>query len=275
MSDEMIQSADIEVESQSGDESSQFVEEATSQGWVPKEKFRGNEEDWVDAKTFVERGKEINPILRQNNERLKRELEQLRNQLEDTNISVKEFKKFQEEVMERKIQEYETQIKDLKTAKKEAIAVGDGERVVDIDDQIDQLKEAQRQAKDTPKEVERPKAQPTQEFLEWQEENSWYKENRDMQEEADLIGEALFKKGVIGQQLLKEVSTRIKRMYPEQFVSRKSPVEDTPHGRGNPSSAKKKRTYENLPADAKAACDDFVSRGFITKEQYVQSYDWE
>ena len=59
--------------------------EAESQGWVPKERFRGNENDWVDAETFVKRGREILPILRKNNENLIKDL----NQTKESKLIVK------------------------------------------------------------------------------------------------------------------------------------------------------------------------------------------
>jgi hypothetical protein len=34
----------------------------------------------------------------------------------------------------------------------------------------------------------------------------------------------------------------------------------------------KAETYDNLPADAKAACDDFVKQGFMKREDYVKQY---
>ena len=121
--------------------------EARMFGWVPREEFRGSDDDWVDAETFVKRGKEINPILRKNNEILMHKLEEKSREIEGIKASVEEFKKFQKEAFERKQQEYEDQIAELKTRKKEAIAEGNGELVVDIDDQIDEIKEAQKAAK--------------------------------------------------------------------------------------------------------------------------------
>jgi len=48
--------------------------EAKRQGWVPEEEFNGPEGKWVDAETFVKKGKEINALLRKDNEFLKREV---------------------------------------------------------------------------------------------------------------------------------------------------------------------------------------------------------
>lgn len=64
----------VEPEQQEGNEV--LEKEARVFGWVPKEDFRGSEDDWVDADTFVKRGKEINPILRKNNELLMKRLDE-------------------------------------------------------------------------------------------------------------------------------------------------------------------------------------------------------
>ena len=36
-----------------------------------------------------------------------------------------------------------------------------------------------------------------------------------------------------------------------------------------------KRTYADLPADAKKACDQFVKDKIMTREQYLEIYEWE
>ena len=51
----------------------QVEKEARTLGWVPQSEYRDGDH-FVDAETFVKRGKEINPILRKNNEILLRKL---------------------------------------------------------------------------------------------------------------------------------------------------------------------------------------------------------
>ena len=75
----------------------EIVQEAESQGWVSKERYRGNESDWVDAETFVKRGREILPILRKNNENLVKDLNATKEQLKEFREAAEEFKKFQKE----------------------------------------------------------------------------------------------------------------------------------------------------------------------------------
>lgn len=127
--------------------SQEVISEARSQGWVPKEEFRGPEDVWVDAEKFVLKGKQINPILRKNNEILLKKIGDKDKEIAEIKASVEEFKAFQKEAYQRKLGEYETQIAQLKVAKREAVTNGDGDRVVAIDDAIDELKEQKAQAK--------------------------------------------------------------------------------------------------------------------------------
>ena len=156
-----VQQQDTNAEQESHAVNEQTEKEARLFGWVPKEEFRGSEDDWVDAEVFVKRGKEINPILRKNNELLMKKLDEKAKEIDSIKASVEEFKKFQKESFERKTAEYEVQIAQLKSQKREAIAEGNGDLVVDIDDQIDSLKEAQREAKEAAKAKPEPE-QPAQ-----------------------------------------------------------------------------------------------------------------
>ena len=164
----------------------QVEKEARLFGWVPKEEFRGSESDWVDADVFVKRGKEINPILRKNNELLMKKLDEKAKEIDSIKADVETFKKFQKESFERKAAEYEVQIAQLKTKKRDAIAAGDGDLVVDLDDQIDSLKEAQREAKEeSKKKPEEPKQTEAQvsvpedpELQSWLGRNTWFGEDK-------------------------------------------------------------------------------------------------
>ena len=70
------------------------LKEAKRQGWVPQEDYTGPEDKWVDAETFVKKGREINAILRKDNEFLKREVSEMKE-------TMQEFKKFHVETEKR------------------------------------------------------------------------------------------------------------------------------------------------------------------------------
>ena len=235
------------------------LKEAESQGWVPKDQYNGPEDKWVDADTFVKKGKEINALLRKDNDFLKREVAEMKS-------TMMEFKKFHAETEKRA---YDRAMADLRDQKKEAISQGDGDRVLQIDDAIDDLKSS----KPVPQPAVAPQPDPT--FTQWSEENKWYANDAQLKAEADMIGEVLKRQNpnMLGQDFLDEVTTRVKRMYPEKFTNnnrnRPSPVEGTTAPK---AVAKAGKTFRDLPPEAQQACQKFEKQGLVTRDQYLKEY---
>lgn len=258
--------------------------EARMFGWVPREEFRGSDDEWVDAEVFVKRGKEINPILRKNNEILMKKLDEKAKEIDSIKASVDEFKQFQKEAFERKTLEYEKQIAELKAKKREAIAEGNGDLVVDIDDQIDEIKEAQREAKAEAKQKEESETKaaatvPEDPALQdWLGRNSWFGADVEMTNVANGLGAAVRNQfpHLTGREFLDKLDEKIVEYFPEKILGKKargSAVDTSGDVRGGSGSGKK--SYDNLPADAKAACDRFIKNGWIkSKQEYVDNYDW-
>jgi hypothetical protein len=272
---EQVEQSDVDIQTQ---------KEARIFGWVPKEEFRGSEDDWVDAEVFVKRGKEINPILRKNNELLMKKLDEKAKEIDSIKASVEEFKQFQKESFERKTAEYEISIAELKSKKREAIAEGNGDAVVDIDDQIDSLKEAQREAKAEAKakaEVP-PPAQASipddPELQSWLGRNQWFGADTEMTDVANGLGASVRRQfpHLTGRDFLDKLDDKVKEYFPHKFTGNKtkgSAVDSSGSVRSSGSSGKK--SYDNLPADAKQACDRFIKNGWIkSKQEYIDSYDW-
>jgi len=222
----------------------QVEKEARIFGWVPKEEFRGSDEDWVDADTFVKRGKEINPILRKNNETLLKKLDEKSKEID----SIKES-------------------------------------VEDIDDRIDAIKEEQREAK---QEAKQPETKPTTttdipndpELQSWVERNPWFGQdgNQEMTDMTNGLGASIRRQfpNLVGRAFLDKLDERIAEYFPAKVGGNKargSAVDSTGNVRGGATGGKK--TYDSLPADAKAACDKFVKQGlFKSRQEYVDLYDW-
>ena len=190
---------------------------------------------------------------------------------------------FQKEAFERRTAEYEIQIAELKSRKREAIAEGNGDAVVDIDDQIDSLKEAQREAKaeakaqasaPPPAEVSIPDDPDLQS---WLSRNTWFGPDEEMTNVANGLGSTVRKQfpHLSGRDFLDKLDDKIKEYFPHKFGGAKakgSAVDSSGSVRGGSSSTKK--SYENLPADAKEACDRFIANGWIkSKQEYVEAYD--
>ena len=251
-------------------------------GWVSKEEFRGNEADWVDAETFEKRGKEINPILRANNDRLKKELEVTRDkhdkEIAELRAATEEFKTFQKESYERKQKQLQDELLSLKDQRKEAIREGDADLVVEIEDRIEEVKDARSSQKEPvaiPRVEEPVKLDPS--LSNWIEDNTWFGNDIEATEVVNGLGASIRRQfpGLKGKEFLDKLDERIESVLPQlrgnPNQERASVDSSTTRG----SSTTKKKSYDNLPSDAKAACDKFVKQGlFKTKQEYVDSYDW-
>jgi hypothetical protein len=275
------------TEEQSNGPAPEILHEAESQGWVPKEKFRGNESDWVDADTFVKRGREILPILRKNNENLVRDLNHTREQLKEFREAAEEFKKFQRESYERKAQDYEKQIKQIKDNRAQAISDGDGQKVTALDDALDEAKDGLKEAKLAVESVVSTKEEPAPattvdpSLQVWLDRNTWFGVDKRLTPMVNGIGESIRLEfpNLKGQAFLTKLDEVLAEEFPDKFGTKPkkttngSPVESG-SGRQSRGSTSAK-SYENLPSDAKAACDRFVKQKLMTQKDYVESYSWE
>ena len=198
----------------------------------------------------------------------------------------KEFREFQKTQFEKKTQEYETQLAQLKQAKKEAINSGDGERAVAIEDAMDDIKVQNQAAKEElkvaeakAKQMEKPIPQPDEHLTQWMEDNSWYGKDEKLRSVANSLGEQIRREnpGLIGKPFLDKLDQELADFAPEKFGKRRTPnpMEGSTAGSARPSAIRGKKSYDSLPADAKAACDRFVKQGLMTKEQYVSEYSWD
>jgi len=152
----------------------------------------------------LRKAKKINALLRKDNEFLKREVSEMKS-------TMAEFKKFHAETEKRA---YERAMTDLREQKKEAIAAGDGERVLQVEDAMDELKTSRKEER---------AAQPANNtidpaFIAWQEDNRWFGKDTELTAEANLIGEVVKRQNptLVGSEFLEEVTKRVKRMYPEE-----------------------------------------------------------
>ena len=258
----------------------QTEKEARLMGWVEKEAYRDGEH-WVDAETFVKRGKEINPILRKNNEILLRKLAERDAEVTEIKKVAKEFEKFQKDAAENKVVELQKELVTLREQKKEAISRSDGETVVAIDEAIDALKEQQIEAKKAPVSTA-PEKQPVifdQLVVDWMAENKWFTADEKYTRIADAVGLSINQTypNLKGKEFFEKLDEELEEVLPQKYKkqSRTSPVEGSSTSSNRPTGPKSKKTYESLPSDAKQACDRYVKTipGY-TKEKYLEDYDW-
>lgn len=249
--------------------------EAKQFGWVPLEDFKGDPEDWRDADTFLKRGKEINGFLRKDLEKLKSNLAQKDAEIREVKETMAEFAKFHKETEERA---YKRAIEDIKRAKAEAVNLGDGDKVVELDEQLDALKEAQKTITAPAPKQEAPSG-PSKEYLAWVKTNLWFETDKELRALANVVSQeiTLDTPGLSDAEYLEEITKRVKEAAPDKFENpnrRTSTVTGSSDGRA-PAGRTPKKSYDNLPPEAKAACDKFVKniKGY-TVDDYLKDYDW-
>jgi hypothetical protein len=262
-------------------DNSHVESEARQFGWVPVEEFRGNKESWVDADAFVKRGKEINPILRKNNERLMTELNSTKSQIAELRAATEEFKKFQQETFAKKEVELRTELETLKIQKKQAIREGDGDLAVDLDDQIDTVREnitESQKAKVEAARVPEPVQQPVPpEVGEWMDSNSWYSKDSKMRAATDAVASQIVKDQpwLAGKAFLDALDRELSNTFSEEKLGKRVKPRSPVEGSTTPSKSSGKQSFDNLPSEAKVAADKFVKQGIIkSREEYVKMYDW-
>jgi hypothetical protein len=257
--------------------------EAKSMGWAPLDKFRGSPDKWVDAAEFVERGQHLMPILRENNQRLQRDLltrdakiDTLTQRLDGATVALEKLEKHYTEANKRAVETAKNQLKaELKQAREDDDV--DAEQA--ILGQLDNIRDAERQAAAQPPEKKDPPGAPEKsdlspEFIQWQAENSWFGADKKKTKEVSRIAEDLRDEGtdLAGRAFMDEcVRIYEEKNSPPENQQPQSKVEGAAPRR--PGSATK--GFASLPQDAKQACwadaDDLVG----PNKRYKTLAEWE
>ena len=262
---------EVQIENDSsGEQSGSNESTAKEMGWVPQDQYRGDPNKWVDAETFVSRGNKSGPILKERNEHLIKEIQELKNQFAEHKKTTEQFKQFQAELQERKAAEYKSQIADLRAQKSEAIRNGDGDAVNDIDDRIDEIK-------DRTKETEKPQPQqqyaPHADFDSWVSENSWFATDNKLKVYATEVGKELRESGdrSEGRVFFDKVKELVRKDFPSKFGNpnrlKPSAVEQ---GGGKSFNGK---TIDDIPSDERKIIKGFIAQGlYKTEAEAIKAY---
>lgn len=252
-------------------------QEARTQGWVPLEEFRGPEEHWTDAETFVKRGYEINPILRKNNKELKAEIERVKLDAKEAIEAAKEFREYQKTEFEKKRKTLEAELAALRSQRKDAISSGDGDTVDAIEQQIESVKEEAASIKE-PVETKTNTPAPIDTTLQnWLDSNEWYGVDEEVTELTNTLAASIRKKNpsIVGQEFLDALDARLIDRGIKEGKEKKVVAPSVEGNSGRRPGPASKKSYANLPPDAKAACDKYVKQKLMTQEEYVQAYDFD
>lgn len=223
---------------------------ARAMGWVPKEEWNG-EGKWRDAEEFVDRGELFEKINSQ------------RKALKNLEENQRAFNQHLETVRKA---EYRRALEQIRKEKKEALADGDADKLIEADEKLLALAKANEVAAPV---VQEPQAGPHPDFVAWQARNPWYSDsNRAMKAFADVEGVKLAQSGLSPAEVLREIEAQVRREFPEKFTNpNRSKPGAVEASRG--SGATPKAEAYQLSEDEHRVMTRLVRSGIMTKEKYI------
>ena len=236
---------------------------AMEKGWRPESEFEGPEGEWRPAKEFLDRGELMDRISDQS-----RQLRSNAKEVEELKEAIQILGEHNRKISER---EYEKAMADLKARKKEALSVDDYDSVVEVDEQMADLKDTKKKAEQS--RVEEPQDQgPHPEILKWVEKNSWYNTDVVMQGAVDKLAEAYARNNPEAatnpSEMLKYIESTMKDEFPHKFNRRPAAV-DSAEGTAR-GKAKTKFTQRDLSDEQRRVGKRFVDAGaFETMQEYI------
>jgi hypothetical protein len=248
-------------------------------GWVSKEEFKGDPDKHRSAEEFLQRGETILPILQRDNKKLHDTVSRFEKELRETKEAAAGVEDLVRKSAER---EHKKALRDLERRLDAAIETADVTQARQIRAEISELQGGEPAPKREPKPVGEPdKPAVDPEIQSWIDQNDWFNKSVALRGYATEVYGDLEKQfpGKSRSELLSETKQRTVDRFPEKFgVNPKRDGAAAVAAPGGVASTKKPagRTYDDLPAEAKRACDKFVKNipGY-TKEKYVKDYEWD
>jgi len=252
--------------SASGEKQSTVDSLARELGWTPKDDFKGNPDDYVDAATYIRRSKEIAEA--KNNQ-----IGSLKKQLKEISSVVNELKTHNERIYKTEVKRLESELESLKSERKVAITDGDVDKVEEIEKKITELhSDAADSLKAAKSTTEAPAAEPNKEWISWKKENAWYGSDDELTDFADKF--AAKHEGAPFKRVLELVREEAELMFPEKFPKAEKEKMRTPassvESGTRRSSPKSRFTESDLTPAQRAIMGKFVRQGVMTKEAYIK-----
>lgn len=205
-------------------EVTEIEKRAMEMGWRPLAEFHGNENDFVDAKEFVQR----QPLFDR--------IDQQSRQIKAVTKALETWKNHYTTVKE---VEYQRALKALQEGRKAALRDGDSDAFETYDTEI---KRVEGEANDIRQAKEMPIVQEEQihpQFQSWLNRNAWYKEPGYMKVFADEVGQKLAAQGIEPAKVLDEVEKAVRKEFPQKFTNpRKESAPDVDSSRSVNKSRK-------------------------------------
>lgn len=248
---------DLKADVEAGQPEHTEVElEAMEAGWIPPERADALPEGkkHLTAEEYLERGSFFKKI------------ETLKKKVEDQDKTIANLANHYEKVVESERQkakrEMDAQITRLKAEKAQALDQGDSARVVEIDEEMHQVRQEVRQ---------QPRGEdPT--FTNWKKENSWYQEDEFLTMEADVLGFEFSRRNLPLDAALTKITNHLKTKYPERFKTSARELPPSVEGSTPPVKSGKSFGEKDLTKEEREVFKNFERNGVIKSDADKQRY---
>ena len=263
-------------------ESSQPIEvqrEAEKMGWIPPTRFKGDPSRFVDADTYIKRGEEVLPIVKEQNKRLHNELDTLKRESQATAHALKAAQDAIAQMEERHTVATQKAVDDARRQVKAQLAAaseaGDHEGVAELTEQLTKMAVTEPAPAKAPAPAPEPQFTPPADLVEWNAENPWFGTNKRKTALALAVAQELREQGETSSgrtfydKVLAEVDKELGVQQP-----RGDKVEGARGSDGGNAFGGRGKTYAALPSDARAACDADAKRFVGEGKKYKTINDW-
>jgi hypothetical protein len=216
------------------------------------------------------------PLLQRDNEKLHRGMTRLEKRLEEQSRTFEEFQKFTSEAQKR---EYERGKREAEAKLDNAIQSADVDGARQARRELAELENNKPVPKTETKTETKQEVDPV--FQSWMDENPWFGKDPALSGFANKVFAQLenSQPGQSHAERLAETRKRVVEKFPEEFGinPRREGAATVAAPQGGSAPPKKKgKTYDDLPPDAKKACDKYVRTipGY-TREKYCKDYEWD
>ena len=246
---------------------SEVEQKALKMGWTPLEKFKGDPDKWRPADEFVERGENMLPIIKAQVKRQDREIADLKETLQ----------KFGEYHTKTEQRAYEKALSELREQRAQAIASGDGAAFDRVDTEINAMKD---QFKPPKIEAQKQDSENDPVYVEWKSRNTWVNDAK-AEHWAFQYGNYLISSGKAerGLDVFEKISKAARAEFPDKFSNPRRDAAPSVEG-GVPAARRGGKSYADIPASDRAACERMAKNGFPDNEkeqakfkaEYTKSY---
>jgi hypothetical protein len=248
---------------------SDVEQRARNMGWVPKEDFRGPEENWKSAEDFVRIGENAMPVLKERLGKMETTIDDLRKENAKVKGSLNKLADWHRGTWKR---QYEKAHAEIKREMREAVEEQDTTRYDALVEQENAL--LQEVATENP-DVEQV-GDTVPEYDAFQEKNPWYGSDHEMTMYANGLQAILVQHDGItdDKSFFQEVEKRVRTRFPEKFRNDNQalpPAVEGSGGEGALQSETGEKGWGDIPAEDQAAyTNNFTD--IMSKEQYATEY---